>query len=304
MIEIKCEQGSKDWHLARFGRIGGSSINKIVQAPKMQKTYSFILNEKPLKSALHKEIYAYTTMQPRELSEIKKKFNCSDSPITTMVKNGYIECKETALTGRDSLTDGALTYLIEKVTELKYGIPHGMCEGTELIGEGEYQQYIDVFYPLKSMAALEWGTANEPEARAYFERVKSVEVFESGLLVHDQWPEISASLDGQISDKETIEIKCPYSREAQIKLFMTDKINPTYFDQMQLGLAVTGAELCHFISYDPTLPDDDPFKMYTQIVRRNEKRIETIMTAAVNFIKVMRQEIERFNLPHFYVEAK
>ena len=296
--EIKCEQGSREWHLARFGRIGGSSVNKIVQTPKMQKTYSFILNAKPLKSAVHKEIYGFVTAAPRELSVIKKEFNCSDSPIATMVKNGYIECKETPLVGKDSLTDGSLTYLIEKITELKYGVPHGMY-----LHQG-HDAYESFFRPIKQMAALEWGTEHEPEARAYFESLRQQPVIESGLLVHNQWPELSVSLDGQLNPNENIEIKCPYTRDNQTKLFITDKINPSYFDQMQLGMAVTGAELCHFISYDPTLPDGDPFKMYNKVIPRNEKRIETIMTAAVNFIKVIRQEIERFNLPHFYTETK
>lgn len=291
--EIKCIQGGNEWHLSRFGRIGGSSINKIIQTPKVQKEYSFILNSKPLKSEVHKRIYEFVTRAPRSLSDIKKELDCSDSPILTMVKNGYIECKETALTGRDSLTDGALTYLIEKVTELKYRIPHGM-----------YKDDHGNFYPIKQAAALSWGVEHEPQARGYFEYMKNKRVVESGLLVHNKWPELSASLDGQLNHNENIEIKCPYTRDNQTKLFITDKINPSYFDQMQLGMAVSGASLCHFISFDPTLPDGDPFRMYTQIIKRNERRIEAIMTSAVNFIKVMRQEIERFNLPHFYTEAK
>ena len=294
--EIKCAQGSVDWHKARFGRIGGSSASKIVQKFKTLKTYKTI--NKPEKNKKHIEIFDFIACNEFDKETIKNGCDCSDSPIDTMVKNKNLELIEQPLTGKESLTDGSLTYLIEKVTELKYGVPHGMY-----LHQG-HDAYESFFRPIKQMAALEWGTEHEPEARAYFEFKRDLKIIESGLLVHNEWPELSVSLDGQITMSENLEIKCPYSREGQVKLFMTDKINPTYFDQMQLGMAVTGAELCHFVSYDPTLPDGDPFKMYTKIIPRNEKRIETIMTCAVNFIKVMRQEIERFELKHFYINAK
>jgi len=303
--EIICEQGSTKWHEARFGRIGGSSISKIIQNQKSLKTYTTtgMPNKLTKKQA---EVYEFIGIHEFDRSTIKEGCNCSDSPIDTLLKNNLLIELETIITGKESLTDGAQSYLIEKVTELKYGVPHGLYRIEELRDYLYLDPSIDYdFVPIKRQEALEYGTEYEPEARAYFESEASLKVTQSGLLVHRKWPELSCSLDGQIRDvSENIEIKCPYSREAQTRLFITDKIKQEYIDQMQLGMAITGNDVCHFISYDPSLPSGDPFKMYTQIVKRDERRIEKIMTCAVNFIKVMRTEIDRFNLNHFYVEAE
>jgi putative phage-type endonuclease len=301
--EIQCDQGSKQWHEARFGRIGGSNISNIIQNQKTDKKYRAI--EEPTNDK-QKRIWSFIGIgKLKSKEEIIKEFKLkSDSTINTMVKNGSLGLFESPLTGKESLTDGAQTYLIEKITELKYGVPNGMyCREAAIASDDGGLSWVEIFSPIKRQEALEYGTEYEPEARAYFEQQMSLDVSVSGLLVHSKWPELSCSLDGQVrNNSENIEIKCPYSREQQIRLFITDKIKQEYLDQMQLGMAITGNDICHFISYEPSLPEGDPFKMYTQIVKRDEKRIEKIMTCAINFIKVMRQEIDRLELKHFYIE--
>ena len=57
-----------------------------------------------------------------------------------------------------------------------------------------------------------------------------------------------ASPDGQVSNGDNLEIKCP-TIETFTRLVLTSEINPKYFAQMQMQMLCTGAELTHFYNY-------------------------------------------------------
>lgn len=285
--EINNPQGSKEWLLSRFGRIGGSSASKVNQKLKSEKYYDAI--ERPEKNKNHQAIYDYIKSQrsllPTKAAILEACDLKSDSAINTMNKAGSLRLIEKPLSGWDSLTDTSRTYMIEKITELITQVPNGM--------------YYDEFGELRRIypsRAMDWGNDYEDEARRYYEHLTGNPVKESGLLVHNKWPEISCSLDGMISPEKNLEIKCPYSSENHIKYFVTDKIPTEYFAQMQLGMAVTGAESCDFVSYDPRHLDGHRFKMYVQNVERNEVFIENIMTACINWVKVLRDKLNVMGL--------
>ncbi len=56
---------------------------------------------------------------------------------------------------------------------------------------------------------MQWGTANEPFARAAYEMEEDATVDTVGMVLHDRIPRMGGSPDGLIGTDGGIEIKCP-----------------------------------------------------------------------------------------------
>lgn len=91
--------------------------------------------------------------------------------------------------------------------------------------------------------ATQWGTDNEPRARADYEADTGNWVDEVGLIVHPEYDWLAASPDGLIEDDGYLEIKCPYSGETKSK--------PEWEVQVQFGLHVTGRSWGHLYIWTP-----------------------------------------------------
>ena len=100
------------------------------------------------------------------------------------------------------------------------------------------------------------GTELEPEARAYFEHSKEVEVEQVGFCLPDdeelaEW--VGVSPDGILPDGGLLEIKCP-KLKTHLKYLEAGRLPNEYKWQVQGQLLVTGAPYCVFISYYPDFP--------------------------------------------------
>lgn len=105
-----------------------------------------------------------------------------------------------------------------------------------------------------SNAAMQWGTEQEPNARAAYESAKGVLVQEVGFVPHPTIGDAGASPDGLIDNVGLIEIKCPFTA-THIDFLTTDAIPDKYITQMQWQMACTGRLWCDYASYDPRLPE-------------------------------------------------
>lgn len=95
---------------------------------------------------------------------------------------------------------------------------------------------------------MEKGKRLEPIARAKFELMME-KSFEPAVIEMAEYPFMRASLDGRSEDKrEIIEIK--YVGKVSHSDAAIGKIPPHYMCQMQHQLLVSGADLCHYVSYD------------------------------------------------------
>lgn len=104
-----------------------------------------------------------------------------------------------------------------------------------------------------SNAAMEWGTEQEPFARAMYESKADVLVDEVGFILHPSIAFSGASPDG-LSGVGLVEIKCP-NTATHIDYLLGKVVPPKYKPQMAWQLACTQRPWCDFVSYDPRLPE-------------------------------------------------
>jgi len=125
-------------------------------------------------------------------------------------------------------------------------------------------------------AAMEWGTEQEPYARAAYSAKTGILVEEVGFIDHPTVAMSGASPDG-LAEEGLVEIKCA-NTATHLEYIFDGKPPQKYVTQMQWQMACAGKPWCDFVSYDPRLPerlrllvvrvprDDDYIKMLEQEV--------------------------------------
>jgi len=134
-------------------------------------------------------------------------------------------------------------------------------------------------------AAMEWGTLNEPMARAAYELKTNCMVEEVGFIKHPTIKWSGASPDGLIDDDGLVEIKCPNTK-THINYLVAGKPPPDYVPQMIWQMACTGRKWCDFASYDPRMPED--MRLFIVRLLRNDD----LVIEYENSVKVFVGEIE------------
>jgi putative phage-type endonuclease len=129
-------------------------------------------------------------------------------------------------------------------------------------------------------AAMQWGTDQEPFARAAYEVQQNVLVDETGLVDHPTIEMAGASPDGLVGEDGLVEIKCP-NTATHIDTLLTQTVPGKYITQMQFQMACTGRQWCDFVSFDPRMPAKA--QLFVKRVQRDD-----------GFIKEMEQEITKF----------
>jgi putative phage-type endonuclease len=127
-----------------------------------------------------------------------------------------------------------------------------------------------------SNAAMEWGTEQEPNAKAAYAAKTGILVEDVGFIDHPTVAMSGASPDG-FAEEGLVEIKCP-NTATHLEYIFDGKPPQKYITQMQWQMACAGKPWCDFVSYDPRLPerlqllvvrvprDDDYIKMLEQEV--------------------------------------
>lgn len=103
-------------------------------------------------------------------------------------------------------------------------------------------------------AAMQWGTDQEPEARAAYSFRADAEVQEVGFVDHPSIPMSGASPDGLVGADGLVEVKCP-NTAGHIDTLLGQKIPEKYVTQMRWQMACTNRMWCDFVSFDPRLPE-------------------------------------------------
>ena len=129
-------------------------------------------------------------------------------------------------------------------------------------------------------AEMQRGTDLEPQARAAYAFIHSVQVNECGFVAHPVISAFGASPDGLIGDIGLVKIKCP-NTATHVDYLLSQTVPGKYETQMQAQMACTGRAWCDFVSFDPRLPDD--LQLFVKRVHRDKEAIAT-----------MEKEIETF----------
>jgi putative phage-type endonuclease len=132
-----------------------------------------------------------------------------------------------------------------------------------------------------SNAAMQWGTEQEPNARAAYESAKGVLVQEVGFVPHPHIFFCGASPDGLVSTDGCVEIKCPFTA-THIDFLMDDVVPEKYNIQMQWQMACTGRVWCDYVSYDPRLPER--MQMKVKRIMRDNAVISHLEDEVVKFL--------------------
>ncbi len=140
-----------------------------------------------------------------------------------------------------------------------------------------------------SNAAMEWGTEQEPHARAAYSAKTGELVEEVGFIPHHDIPGSGASPDGFVGEG-LIEIKCP-NTATHLEYVLAGKPPEKYMTQMQWQMAVTGAPWCEFCSYDPRLPEH--LQMLIVRVERDATRIAELEAEVRKFLGELESKVEQ-----------
>jgi hypothetical protein len=167
----------------------------------------------------------------------------------------------------DKFTDGAMTYINQKVSEVLTG-----------------QKKQDVY-----AYAKEYGKEMEPVAIKYFIESKGFAYDTIGFVAFGD--HAGCSPDGKINEHDNLEVKCPLASENHIEhLLLKDqselkKFRPQYYWQAMSALLFTGAPQCHWISYDPRM-QGEKLKMAYIIVTPDQKDFDLL-------IKQIKKAVEK-----------
>jgi putative phage-type endonuclease len=147
-------------------------------------------------------------------------------------------------------------------------------------------------------AAMEWGTEQEPNARAAYEARTGYMVTEVGFITHPGIEASGASPDGMVEEGKAqwdgfieiglIEIKCP-NTATHLDLWLDETIPGKYITQMQWQMACTGAVWCDFVSFDPRLPDN--LQLFIKRVPRDDALIAHLEREVTTFLAELDQKV-------------
>lgn len=139
-------------------------------------------------------------------------------------------------------------------------------------------------------AAMQWGTATEPDARAAYEFRHDIDVGLVGIVRHPVIAMTHASPDGLVGEDGLIEIKCP-STATHIETLLGASVPGKYLTQIQWQLACTRRAWCDFVSYDPRLPEEH--RLFVQRVPRDDKQIAELEREVETFLAEVDHKLSR-----------
>ena len=141
-------------------------------------------------------------------------------------------------------------------------------------------------------AAMEWGTTQEPFARAAYEAKTGEMVEEVGFVPHPKIEWAGASPDGLVGLFGLVEIKCP-NTATMIDTLLTGKVPSKYNTQMQFQMACTERDWCDYVVFDPRMPAKA--QLFIKRVERDNVFIKDMEAEIVNFLAEVNVQIQQLN---------
>lgn len=139
-------------------------------------------------------------------------------------------------------------------------------------------------------AAMQWGTENEPFARAAYELQSGFMVDQVGLIRHPEIVFAGASPDGLINDDGLVEIKCP-NTATHLDYALAGVPPSEYQNQMLWQMECTGRQWCDFVSFDPRLPEE--MRLFVVRFERDQKLIDAMKEEIIKFLNEVEETINQ-----------
>ena len=141
-------------------------------------------------------------------------------------------------------------------------------------------------------AAMQWGTEQEPFARAAYESAKDVLVEEVGFIPHPLIQNSGASPDGLVGEFGLVEIKCP-NTATHIQTLLDQKIPEKHITQMQWQMCCTDRRWCDFVSFDPRMAEG--LQIFIKRVEFDPEYVSMLEKEVILFLKELDTKIEQLN---------
>jgi putative phage-type endonuclease len=148
--------------------------------------------------------------------------------------------------------------------------------------------------------AMQWGTDQEPVARAAYEFMHDCTVDACGFIEHPTLAMTGASPDGLIGADGLVEIKCP-NTATHIETLSGGTVPGAYIAQIQWQLACTNRKWCDWVSFDPRMPA--AMQLFVHRVERDDKHIAEIEKAVADFLEELDGKITALNARYGTQEA-
>jgi len=138
-------------------------------------------------------------------------------------------------------------------------------------------------------AAMEWGTEQEPNAKAAYAAKTGILVEDVGFIDHPTVAMSGASPDG-FAEEGLVEIKCP-NTATHLEYIFDGKPPQKYITQMQWQMACAGKPWCDFVSYDPRLPE----RLQLLVVRvpRDDDYIKMLEQEVITFLQELDDKLNK-----------
>jgi putative phage-type endonuclease len=135
---------------------------------------------------------------------------------------------------------------------------------------------------------MEWGTAQEPEARKKYEKVTGASVVQVGFFADG---DVGCSPDGLVGDKGLVEIKCPKT-STHITNILENRMLPKYNPQVQGQMWLADREWCDFVSYDPRVAQYD-LDFWSVRVERDDGYIQSLAENVRIFCEQLHELVDK-----------
>lgn len=141
-------------------------------------------------------------------------------------------------------------------------------------------------------ASMQWGTEQEPFARAAYESAKDVLVEEVGFIPHPLIQNSGASPDGLVGEFGLVEIKCP-NTATHIQTLLDQKIPEKHIAQMQWQMCCTDRRWCDFVSFDPRMAEG--LQIFIKRVEFDPEYVSMLEKEVILFLQELDNKIEQLN---------
>lgn len=142
-------------------------------------------------------------------------------------------------------------------------------------------------------ASMQWGTEQEPFARAAYESAKDVLVEEVGFITHPLIQNSGASPDGLVGEFGLVEIKAPQTN-THIQTLLDQKIPEKHIAQMQWQMCCTDRRWCDYVSFDPRMAEG--LQLFIKRVEFDPEYVSMLEKEVILFLKELDTKIEQLNL--------
>lgn len=140
-----------------------------------------------------------------------------------------------------------------------------------------------------SSTAMQWGTEQEPFARAAYEAREGVFVDEVGFIPHPNIEGAGASPDGLVDADGLVEIKCP-NTATMIDVLINGTVARKYYAQMQMQMACTERQWCDYAVFDPRMPESA--QLFVKRIDRDVKFIAEMESEIIKFLIELEAKFE------------